>query len=61
MDDVVLVGDEVGLEKVIEWLKGHLDTPSDQRRSIIDAHAPYVGQPHSHDHDHDHNHVHSHN
>jgi len=37
---------EAGLEQVISWLKGQLNQ---ERRSLIDAHAPYVGQPHSHE------------
>jgi urease accessory protein len=51
---------EVGLDDVIEWLRGQF---RQSRRSILDAHAPYIGQPHSHDHDHDHlsGHYHSHN
>jgi urease accessory protein len=53
--------DEVGLDTIIAWLEKQLQVPADQRRVIIDAHAPYVGQPHSHDHDHDHDHTHTHN
>lgn len=51
---------EVGLDDVIEWLRGQF---RQSRRPILDAHAPYVGQPHSHDHDHDHlpGQYHSHN
>ena len=45
-----------GLDDVISWLKSHLTSP-DRRQTIIDAHAPYVGQPHSHDHGH---HTHTH-
>ncbi|GCF09935.1 urease accessory protein UreG [Dictyobacter arantiisoli] len=52
--------DETGLNTVINWLEQHLNVPSQQRRSIIDAHAPYVGQPHSHEHDHSHEHIHEH-
>ncbi len=52
--------DGTGLDTVIAWLTGYLAAPTEQRRTLIDAHAPYVGQPHSHDHDHDHDHSHSH-
>src|SRR2546421_12612339 len=44
--------DGSGLDKVIFWLEQHLKTPPEQRRTIIDAHASYVGHSHSHDHDH---------
>ncbi len=44
--------DGTGLDAVLTWLEQHLKTPADQRRSIIDAHAPYVGQAHNHDHQH---------
>lgn len=43
--------EDVGLDTIIAWLEQHLNAPSQQRRSIIDAHAPYVGQPHIHSHD----------
>ncbi len=39
--------DGTGLDAVLTWLEQHLKTPADQRRSIIDAHAPYVGQAHN--------------
>jgi urease accessory protein len=48
---------ETGLAEVIDWLEQHLNTPAEQRRTIIDAHAPYVSvghHHHSHDHDHQH-------
>jgi urease accessory protein len=50
---------EVGLDLVIDWLEKQLAIPVAQRRSIIDAHAPYAGQLHGHDHvvDHCHEHV----
>jgi urease accessory protein len=41
--------DGTGLDAVLTWLEQHLKTPADQRRSIIDAHASYVGQAHNHD------------
>lgn len=46
--------DETGLDEVIAWLEQHLQVPSEQRRPIIDAHAPYIGHSHSHDHSHTH-------
>lgn len=46
--------ENVGLDEVIIWLKGHLATPEAQRHTIIDAHAPYVGHAHSHEHGHVH-------
>lgn len=48
--------DDTGLDTIITWLEQHLNIPVQQRRSIIDAHAPYVGQPHNHEHAHSHNH-----
>ena len=41
-----------GLPEVTNWLPAHLDTPPVERRSIIDAHAPYVKHAHSHHHPH---------
>jgi len=52
--------DGTGLDAVISWLEGKLAVPPAERRSIIDAHAPYVGIPHSHSHEHGHSHDHSH-
>ena len=49
---------ETGLDTVIAWLEQQLAVPTEQRPSIIDAHAPYIGQPHSHDHGDNHNHTH---
>jgi urease accessory protein len=49
---------ESGLDTVIAWLEQQLAVPTEQRPGIIDAHAPYVGQPHSHDHDANHSHTH---
>jgi urease accessory protein len=54
------IKDEVGLDTIIDWLEQQLNVPAEQRRTIIDAHAPYVGIPHSHSHDHDHDHDHDH-
>jgi urease accessory protein len=46
--------DDTGLSDIIAWLEPHLKTPTEQRRLVIDAHAPYIGHPHSHDHSHTH-------
>ena len=50
--------DGTGLQEIIAWLEQHLQSPQEQRRSVIDSHAPYAGQPHSHDSDHTHSHQH---
>ncbi len=50
--------DGTGLQEIIAWLEQHLQSPQEQRRTVIDAHAPYVGQPHSHDHEHAQTHHH---
>jgi urease accessory protein len=42
--------EDVGLNRVIDWLKIRMDTPIPSRRQLIDAHAPYVGRAHSHAH-----------
>jgi urease accessory protein len=64
--------EDVGLDQVIDWLQIRMDAPGASRRTLIDAHAPYIGNPHSrshssdelrdaHDHEHDHGHgAHSH-
>jgi urease accessory protein len=40
--------DGTGLDTIVDWLKQHL--ASQQRRPLIDAHAPYVGHSHEHEH-----------
>src|SRR5499427_1181098 len=40
--------EDVGLDGVIAWLEGKLAAPAESRRPLIDAHAPYVGVPHTH-------------
>jgi urease accessory protein len=60
--------DDVGLDRIVAWLEEKLAQPSHARRPLIDAHAPYVGHPHSHSdghedvraHDHHHPHEHAH-
>jgi urease accessory protein len=39
---------DVGLDLVIAWLEARLGAPTNSRRTLIDAHAPYVGVPHTH-------------
>jgi urease accessory protein len=54
---------DVGLDAVIDWLEEKLKVPAGSRHPVIDAHAPYVGQPHQHGHSHEHGHnehVHDH-
>jgi urease accessory protein len=48
--------DGTGLDVILAWLQQHLQAPQAQRRQIIDAHAPYVGQAHSHEQEHHHHH-----
>ena len=51
--------EDVGLDRVIAWLEEKLGAPADSRRALIDAHAPYVGHPHTHEaagHSHGHSH-----
>jgi urease accessory protein len=40
--------EDVGLDRVIAWLEENLGAAPDSRRTLIDAHAPYVGVPHTH-------------
>ncbi len=42
-----------GLDAVIGWLEAQLAIPLVERRSIIDAHLPYVGHAHTHTRHHD--------
>ncbi len=44
--------DGTGVTDVIRWLEQKLSVPASERRVIIDAHAAYVGMPHTHDHSH---------
>jgi urease accessory protein len=50
--------EDAGLDQVIEWLEQKLREPDDARRALIDAHAPYVGHPHTHGDGHEHEHHH---
>jgi urease accessory protein len=58
--------EDVGLDRVITWLEEKMHGPEQARRELIDAHAPYVGTPHTHEpggHAHEHGvreHGHSH-
>jgi urease accessory protein len=40
--------EDVGLDRVITWLEERFRVPEQARRELIDAHAPYVGTPHTH-------------
>jgi urease accessory protein len=40
--------EDVGLDRVIAWLEEKLGAPAGARRELIDAHGPYVGEPHVH-------------
>lgn len=42
--------DSIGLDDVLAWLEPYVMAPVHERRSVIDAHAPYVGHSHSHEH-----------
>jgi urease accessory protein len=56
--------EDVGLDRVVAWLEEKLKVSPSSRHPVIDAHAPYVGHPHSHSHDdghkHDQEHSHTH-
>ena len=41
-----------GAGAVVSWLRAQMETPPDSRRTVIDAHAPYEGRPHTHPHTH---------
>jgi urease accessory protein len=41
-----------GAQGVVGWLEEQLKTPPDERRQIIDAHAPHERQAHTHHHSH---------
>jgi urease accessory protein len=43
-----------GLQEVVHWLEEHLKTPSSERRTIIDAHAPRPEHSDHHHHHHEH-------
>jgi urease accessory protein len=41
--------EDVGLDRVVAWLEEKMQGPEQARRELIDAHAPYVGTPHTHE------------
>lgn len=41
-----------GAQVVVSWLRTQLEAPPDSRRTVIDAHTPYEGKPHTHPHTH---------
>jgi urease accessory protein len=47
---------DTGLDTIISWLEQHLQMPAEQRRTIIDAHAPYAAVGHHHHYHDDHHH-----
>jgi urease accessory protein len=48
--------EDVGLDRVIDWLEAQVRLPAPARRELIDAHAPYSrhGRGHGHEHGHEH-------
>lgn len=50
--------DAVGLDSLVKWVDLQVNSPRDSRSSVIDAHAPYTGIPHSHGHGDAHTHEH---
>jgi urease accessory protein len=44
--------EQVGVEKVVEWLEEKLRLPPAARGPVIDAHAPHLGHTHEHEHHH---------
>src|ERR1700722_8634363 len=48
----------VGLDQVLAWLLPKFSAPASSRNALIDAHAPYLGIPHSHGDGHSHTHAH---
>jgi urease accessory protein len=46
--------DVVGLDTVVDWVEAEMRLPLGSRHSVIDAHAPYRGVPHSHEQGHSH-------
>ena len=52
--------DAVGLDPIVAWIEDEMKLPLDSRHSVIDAHAPYQGVPHSHEHGDSHSHSHTH-
>lgn len=52
--------DVVGLDSVIDWIEAEMKLPLDSRHSVVDAHSPYKGVPHSREHQHSHAQSHGH-
>jgi urease accessory protein len=52
--------DKVGLAEVVEWVETQIKQPRDAHPSVLDAHAPYKGIPHSHEPGQAHTHYHHH-
>jgi urease accessory protein len=48
--------DDTGLDRVLEWLEERRKVPANSRRTLIDAHARYLGHERSHEHGHSHSH-----
>src|SRR6202451_2457464 len=46
--------EDVNLRAGIDWLEAKMTAAAAFRRALIDAHAPYVGKPHSHEPGHSH-------
>jgi urease accessory protein len=52
--------EDVGLDRVLDWLEEKRTVPAESRPSVIDAHSPYQPTAHSHEHEHSHQHSHDH-
>jgi urease accessory protein len=50
--------DAIGLDSLVKWVEQQVNSPRGSRSSVIDAHAPYTGMPHSHGHGDAHTHEH---
>jgi urease accessory protein len=45
---------EQGLDEVVDWLLPHLQAPVQERRKVVDIHAPHFSAGHEHHHAHSH-------
>jgi urease accessory protein len=52
--------EDVGLDRVLDWLEEKLSVPAESRPGVIDAHGPYQPTAHSHEHEHSYEHSHDH-